>query len=391
LQQKFAEAYSGFVKHFSHPPEAFITSPGRTEIGGNHTDHQHGRVLAGAVALDITCAAAKNCSGIVRLFSEGYPPITIDLTCLEEQPAERGSSCALIRGEGAFLSKKGYSISGFDAYMYSRVPPGSGLSSSAAFENAIGYILKGLYAPDISPLEIALAGQFAENVFFGKPSGLMDQTASSFGGLTLIDFENPEAPRITALNASFEGYSLCIVCTGGNHATLTGDYAAIPAEMKSIAHFFGKRFLREVSPFDFYAALPQLRTLGDRAVLRAMHFFDENERAFLEAMALKENRFDDFLTLVNESGNSSYFMLQNIYSGSEPSAQGISLALALAKKALSGRGACRVHGGGFAGTIQCFVPDHMRESFTQQLEAVFGAESVIRTSINPHGGQIFYV
>ncbi|MCL2343076.1 MAG: galactokinase [Firmicutes bacterium] len=366
--------------------ERIFSAPGRVEIGGNHTDHQHGRVLAAAVDLDTVCAAVKNDTRAVRIADRAYGVIDVDLTDLSVREHEKGASAALIRGVAAWFHAHGYAIGGFDGRVTSSIPSGSGLSSSAAFEVLTGNVFRGLFGGDVSPLEIAIAGQYAENVYFGKPCGLMDQTASSFGGLILIDFENPKQPVVTPIHAAFEGYDMCVVNTGGSHADLTGDYAAIPREMGAVAAHFGKTYLREVPPDDFYAELRQLRRLGDRAVLRAMHFFEENDRVLKQAAALERGDMAAFFSLVIESGRSSLALLQNVYSPAEPNQQGLTLALALSERILSGTGAWRVHGGGFAGTILAFMPTDLQDRYRREMEAVFGEGCCHFLNIRQEGG-----
>ncbi|GHU89862.1 galactokinase [Clostridia bacterium] len=361
-----------------------IFSPGRTEIGGNHTDHQHGIVLAAAVNLALTGTAELNGENVIRVHSKGYPPDVIDLADLSVRESERGKSAALIRGVCAWFAEHGYKIGGFNAVTESSVPSGSGLSSSACFEVAIGNILAGLFENAVTPVEIALAGQYAESVYFGKPCGLMDQMACSVGGIIQIDFRDPNEPIIEKIDFDFEkaGLALCVTDTGGSHADLTDDYAAIPREMREVANHFGKDFLREVEPQKFYAELPNLK-LSHRAILRSIHFFEENERVPKQTAALKDNRIDDFLKLVNQSGRSSFMYLQNVYSN--PREQGLSLALAISEKILGGRGAFRVHGGGFAGTIQAFVPLDLLEAYTSEMNRIFPKCLVLSVS---KGGRV---
>lgn len=366
-----------------------IFSPGRTEIGGNHTDHQHGIVLAAAVNLALTGEAQANGERVVRVRSKGYKPDEIDLSDLSVHENERGRSAALIRGIAAWFSQHGYKIGGFNAATESAVPSGSGLSSSACFEVAVGNIFAGLFGNSCTDVEIAQAGQFAESVYFGKPCGLMDQMACSVGGVVSIDFLNPDEPVIEKIDFDFEkaGLALCITDTGGSHANLTDDYAAIPKEMRLVSDFFDKEFLRDVSAADFYSKLSELRgKISDRAILRAIHFFEENERARQEAEALKERRIDDFLKLVNASGRSSFMYLQNVYS--VPNLQGLSLALAVSEKILAGKGAFRVHGGGFAGTIQAFVPNEILETYTCKMNQIFGADKCLALSVSKNGGRL---
>lgn len=370
-----------------------FSAPGRTEVGGNHTDHQHGRVLAGSVDLDVIAIVSPNTDGIVRIKSEGYDMDTVELNDLDFKPGENGRAVSLIRGMCAFFRQNGYLIGGFDAYTTSNVLKGSGLSSSAAFEILIGNIISGLFnGGKVDKVEIAKIAQRSESEYFGKPCGLLDQSASSLGGFTAIDFKDPSNPVVE--NVEFDlhqhGYALCVVNTGGNHANLTQDYADITVECRNISNFFHKGFLREVDPKDFYENIAELRKqYGDRAVLRAFHFFNEDVRAEKEKIALQNDRFDEFLALVNESGNSSYKYLQNVYSTSNVYEQGISLAIALTKQFIAQKGkggTCRVHGGGFAGTIQCFMPLVILDEYKEMIEKVFGKDTCYILSIRPVGG-----
>ncbi len=355
------------------------SAPGRSEVGGNHTDHQHGKVLACSLNLDVIAVVRPREDGFVRLKSEGYPEDRVDLSQLDPVPEEEGTSQALIRGVAGALAAAGYAVGGFDAYTTSDVLQGSGMSSSAAFEVLVGTILSGLYNDGaIPPVTVAKASQIAENRYFGKPSGLLDQMACSVGNLVTIDFKDPAEPVVRQVDADFGafGHSLCIVDTHGSHADLTPDYAAVPAEMKQVAAFFGKEVLRDVDEEAFYEKLPEVRAqVGDRPVLRAIHFFEENRRVDREVAALEAGDFEAFLNEVRDSGNSSYKFLQNVFSPAHPERQGVSLALALSEKVLKGRGASRVHGGGFAGTIQAFVPNDLVEEYRETLDAALGEGS----------------
>lgn len=365
-----------------------FSAPGRTEVGGNHTDHQNGRVLAAAVDRDVLCIASPNGDNIIRIQSEGHPRDEIDLSSPDIREDERNHAASLIRGIAARCRELGYRVEGFDAYTTSMVPKGSGLSSSAAFEVAVGTMISRLFNDGKIPsVQIARIGQYAENVYFGKPSGLMDQMASAVGGFVAIDFADPENPVVEPLPFDFGacGHSLCIVDTGGNHADLTGDYASIPREMRSVAELFGAQTLREVKPAAFFERLPEVRErCGDRAALRAMHFFSDNERVALQTAALKEGNFDAFKRLVIESGRSSFNCLQNIYAPGSPHEQGLSLALAVSELLLAPQGAWRVHGGGFAGTIQAFVPHELFQSYYSEMERLFIGCHVL--SVRPAGG-----
>lgn len=356
------------VYHFS--------APGRTEIGGNHTDHQHGRVIAAAVDMETTAEVTLNGTNVIRVDSEGYKPVEIDLNDLAVKESEKNTTAALIRGVAAAFAARGYKLAGFDAKVKSTVLPGSGLSSSAAFEVLIGRILNGLFANNkVSGIEIAQIGQYAENVYFGKPSGLMDQMASSVGGLVFIDFAEPKRPTVEKVDYDFAhcGYTLCIIDSGADHADLTAEYTAIPAEMKNVAAYFGKSVLRDVDEREFYAKIADVRkTIGDRAVLRTMHFFDENRRVQMQVRALKNDNFAAFLNYVNESGNASWELLQNITPLGATAHQEMAFTLALCRKLLGGEGAVRVHGGGFAGTVLAFVPNDGFGDFKAAVEAKLG-------------------
>ncbi len=368
----------------------FFSAPGRTEVGGNHTDHQHGRVLAGSVDLDVIAVVAENSDNTVRIKSEGYDMDVIDLNQLDAVKSEEGKAISLIRGMCAFIKQAGFKIGGFNAYTTSNVLKGSGLSSSAAFEVLVGVILSHLFNNgEIDAVEIAKLAQKSENLYFGKPCGLMDQMASSVGGFTAIDFADPKNPIIEKIDFDLaaHNHSLCIINTGGNHADLTGDYAAITEEMRAIANALGHDYLRDINEDEFFAKISALREdCGDRAVIRAMHFLADNALVVEEKEALLNNRFEDFLSMIKKSGNSSFRYLQNVFSVSAPKEQGLSLALALTERFLKGRGGYRVHGGGFAGTIQAFVPDDMLAEYKKIIEAAFGEDSCYVLNIRPVGG-----
>lgn len=389
---RYAAALRAFAKRFGEAREvSLISAPGRTELSGNHTDHNRGRVLAAAVDLDIIAVAAPNAEPVVRLASAEYSENRVGLSDFTApRPEREPHSDALIAGVCAELRARGYAAGGFDAYTTSNVPKGSGLSSSAAFENAIGTIENHLYnGGAVDALTLAQISQAAENHFFGKPCGLMDQAASAVGGVVAMDFADERAPRVEKIPFDFTaaGYRLCIVHTGGNHADLTPDYAAVPAEMKAVAAAFGKTVLREVDEAAFSAALPALRArVGDRAVLRALHFFAENRRVAEQTAALKKGDVADFLSGVRASGLSSFCYLQNVYAPENPAEQGISLALCLADRFLAPvGGVCRVHGGGFAGTVQAFVPNGAAADFRAAMDAVFGAGACRPLSIREQG------
>lgn len=369
----------------------FFSAPGRVELGGNHTDHQRGHVLAAAVDLDTAACAAPG-GAEIRIRSEGYSEIRVDLARLTPQPEECGSSAALVRGIAARFRALGFPTGGFCACVVSRVPAGSGMSSSASFEVLIGTILNEFFCGgQVSPLEIAQAGRYAENEFFGKPCGLMDQLACAEGGIIAVDFENQTAPAIRRISGDFQaaGYALCIVDSGADHANLTAEYAAIPAEMQAVAAFFGKDVLQEVNETDFWQQLPALRqTAGDRAVLRAIHFFTDSRLADQEAHALEQGDFPRFLELVNRSGESSARNLQNLSCAARPAEQALPVAIALARHLLGSTGAVRVHGGGFAGTIQAYVPLAQTAEFQRGMEAVFGDGCCRFVRIRPVGGMV---
>lgn len=392
-QQRLLHILDQFRNTFGGNEEIeLFSAPGRTELGGNHTDHQRGNVLAAGVNLDIVACASPNGTMTVRVQSEGYPLDEIDLTDLTPHPDEVNRTASLIRGVAAAAHKRGYKVCGFDAYMTSSVLSGSGLSSSAAYETIVGVIMNRFFCNDaLDSIDIAEMGQYAENTYFGKPCGLMDQMASSVGGIVAIDFEDTDKPIVhkVSYDMNQSGYRLCIIDTGGDHAELTGDYAEIPSEMKGIAAAFGKEVLREVDKDEFFQSIPTLRKqYGDRAVLRAMHFFSENRRAVLEKEALENNEFERFLHLVRQSGRSSAMYLQNVYTGVNPEKQDMSIALALAESVLGDCGAVRVHGGGFAGTIQAFVPNHLLDEFKTAIENVLGKDMCHVLTIRPEGGVV---
>ena len=390
-QERYAKAEKAFEELFGTTDNLMIFSAsGRTEVGGNHTDHNRGKVLAAAVGLDVIAFVVPTDDGIITVKSEGFPQDTVDTADLSVKEDDKNTSAALIRGVADGLKKDGFSIGGFKAYTTSNVLKGSGISSSAAFEVLIGTILSHLYNDGkVTAVKIAQIAQYAENIHFGKPSGLMDQMASSVGGFIEIDFADTANPVIDAISYNFaeSGHSLCIVDTKGSHANLTPEYAAIPVEMKSVAKFFGKNELRDITREQLWENIAEVRkTCGDRAVSRAFHFFDENERVDREADALRSGKLDEFLKEVNASGNSSFKYLQNIFATVDPKEQGVVLGLYTAERILNGRGACRVHGGGFAGTIQAFVPDDLLDEFISEMEHLFGEGSCYNLYIRPVGG-----
>ena len=389
---RYIKAIERFTELFGEREEVCLFSvPGRSEISGNHTDHNRGCVLAGAIDRDIIAVAAKTDDGEIRLKSEGYPEDRVKLSETVDPASQPDfTSGALIAGMVDGFRKRGLPVGGFVAYTVTEVLKGSGISSSAAFEVMVGNILNHLYGDGKTEnAEIARIAQYSENVWFGKPSGLMDQTACAVGGFVFIDFADPAAPAIEPIPFSLSdaGYDLMIVNTGGNHADLNADYASIPAEMKAVAAYFGRDVLRGVDEEQLLSNAPLLRrTVGDRALLRALHFVRENERVAKQAAALKTGDLPAFLDRVNESGRSSFMYLQNVYTNANVSEQGLSLALAVSDGILSGKGcAFRVHGGGFAGTIQAFVKRELSEGYTAVLDSVFGAGSVMRLSIRPRG------
>ena len=381
---------AGFTAAFGGTPERYFSAPGRTEIGGNHTDHQRGRVLAAAVNLDTRAAVRVNGTGTIRILSKGYPMCQVDLAELTPVESEINSTPALIRGVAARFAQMGCQVRGFDAYCESTVLPGSGLSSSAAYEVLIGTIINGLFFDGtVSQPEIAQIGQYAENVFFGKPCGLMDQMASAVGNLVTIDFFDKDHPVIEPVDFDFAscGHALCIIDSQASHADLTDEYAAIPGELKAVCAHFGKDVLSQIPETDFFAELPALRKeCGDRAVLRAIHFYQENARVPQQVAALKAGDFDAFLALVKQSGYSSYMYLQNVIPAGYKAHQDVAVSLALCEHYLNGRGAYRVHGGGFAGTVQAFVPFDLLDTFKAGIDAVLGDGACHVLSIRPQGG-----
>ncbi len=392
-RERYAKSIDKFTDIFGNSDNIRIFSaPGRTEVGGNHTDHQHGRVLAGSVDLDIIGIVSLNEDNVVRIKSEGYPQDTISLDELSVNEAEFGRAAALIRGVLSSFKEQGYNIGGFNAYTTNNVMRGSGLSSSAAFEVFVGTCVNFLFNDGkVSPVEVAKIGQKAESVYFGKPCGLLDQSASALGGFTAIDFKDTTKPVVEQVDFDLEshGYALCVVNTGGNHANLTQDYADITVECRNVSNFFDKGYLREVDTAEFFSKIAELKEkVGDRAVLRAIHFFNEDMRAELEKNALKNDDFDEFLRLISESGNSSFKFLQNVYSTSNVHEQGISLGIAATEQFImkSGRGACRVHGGGFAGTVQAFLPIEDIDAYREFIESIFGKDSCYVLKIRPFGG-----
>ena len=373
--------------------EQYFSAPGRVELGGNHTDHQHGCVLAAAVDLEMRAAVTPNHDGVIRVFSQGFAPVEVALGDWTPRPEERNTTAALVRGMAAQFIRRGAALTGMDMRVTSQVPVGSGLSSSAAFEVLLGRVFSGLCCGgSVSPEDIARMGQTAERDYFGKPCGLMDQMASSVGGLVYMDLADPVHPAMERIDCDLgaSGYGLFIVDSGADHADLTADYAAIPAELEQVCRVFGAEVLRQVGETEFYRRLPEVRAAaGDRAALRAIHVFDENRRAAAEAEALRKRDFPAFLALVNASGASSWQYLQNVTSG-DPRQQALAVTLAVCRRALGGQGAVRVHGGGFAGTALAFVPDDRREMFRRTVEQTLGTDKCRLLSVrNPlaHSGR----
>ena len=381
---------AGFAAAFGGAPERYFSAPGRTEIGGNHTDHQRGRVLAGAVNLDTIAAVRCNGTDTIRILSKGYPMSVVELNMLTPVEAEINTTPALIRGVAARFKELGCDVRGFDAYVESTVLAGSGLSSSAAFEVLVGTIINCLFfEKKVSQPEIAMIGQYAENVFFGKPCGLMDQTASAVGGMVTIDFADPSAPDIRPVDFDFAscGHALCIIDSGADHADLTDEYAAVTQEFKALCAYFGKEVLTQVPEEDFYAAIPALRaSCGDRAVMRGIHEYAENKRVTQQVAALQTGDFDRFLELIKQSGYSSYMYLQNVIPAGYVKHQDMAVALGLCEHYLQRRGAYRVHGGGFAGTVQAFVPFDLLDAFRAGIDGALGEGACHVLSIRPQGG-----
>jgi galactokinase len=386
---RYADLLTLFNKEFGKKEVDFFSSPGRTEIGGNHTDHNWGRVLAGAVNLDNVAVAGKNNSKIIRILSEGYPRFEVDLSSLSPVKSEMFSSAALVRGICSKFRDSGFEIGGFDACIDGGVPKGSGLSSSASFEVLIGAILNELFNNGkVDPIKNAIIGQYSENNYFGKPCGLMDQTACAMGGLITIDFKDPSKPVVKKVDFDFvaTGFSLVITDTGGNHADLNDEYASLPIDMKAVAAELGAKVLREVSIDQVLEIIPHIRgKVGDRAILRAIHFQGDNQRVVEQVAALEKNDFKAFLGMVVDSGFSSYMYNQNIFPVNNVREQGVSLALALSELVLKGEGAWRVHGGGFAGTIQAFVPQNLLDKYVNTIEHVYGKGACRKLFIRHQG------
>ena len=374
--ERYKRTAEDFKAVFGYDAESVFSAPGRSEICGNHTDHNLGKAVGASINLDTLAFVAKRSDGKICVKAKGFDDINVDTSDLDKRDSEKGSSTALVRGVCKKLSDMGYNIGGFDAYTTNDVLKGSGLSSSAAFEIMMSFILNSLYNDEkIDAKTMAIASQYAENVYFGKGSGLLDQLSCAYGGIISIDFKNPSDPVVERLPFDFTatGYSMVITDTRCDHADLTGDYDAIKGEMQAVSGYFGKEHLREVEYEAFYSSLPDLKKkLPERALIRAFHYFDENKNVENLAKALNHNDFSEFLNIVNRSGNSSYRYLQNIYSDKKPTSQGMSLAICLSEHILNGKGASRVHGGGFGGTMQAYVPNDTVEEYVKEMESVFG-------------------
>ncbi len=391
---RYLKATESFVEIFGERDNLrLFTAPGRSEIGGNHTDHQHGSIIGASIDLDVIAIVSANNDNVIRIKSDGYPMDMVELSVLEPMLDEKGRSSAIIRGVAAAFNKNGYNIGGFDAYTTSNVLKGSGLSSSAAFEVLVANIINNIYNDkQVNTTDLAIYSQFAEREYFGKPCGLLDQISSATGGFIYVDFNNPSIPIVEKLNYDFDnsGYRLCVVDTGGSHANLTQDYADITLECKAISNELDVEFLRDADEQEFYNAIPALRKkCGERAILRALHFFSEQQRVLKQRIALNENNFAEFLNNVNKSGDSSYKFLQNLYSNTNIREQSLCLAIALTQEFLGKDGACRVHGGGFAGTIQAYIPNARFNEYKAMIEAVFGEGSCIPLKVRKVGGYEF--
>lgn len=393
-EKRYSDLIKKYSEHFNESEISFFSSPGRTELGGNHTDHNHGKVLAAAVNLDTIAAASPNNTDMVNIFSEGYAPLSVDISTLEKKKDEEESTESIVRGIASGFKNRDLQTGGFDAVITSDVPPGSGLSSSASFEMLITYIFSTFFNNrSVSIIDSARISKYAENVYFNKPSGLMDQTACGYGGIISIDFRKEGDEIIEPVNFSFKdhGYVLTVIKTDSDHADLTEEYSSITEEMGKVASFFGNNVLREVDEKEFYLKIPQLRKrAGGRAVLRAIHFFNENKKVDAMKIQLKENNIEGFLKTSEDSGNSSFKYLQNVYSTAVPQDQATSLAISLTENFLlmcKKGGACRIHGGGFAGTVQAYIPTGCFDKYKTYIEAVFGKDSAVPLKIrNTPGG-----
>lgn len=390
-RERYIRAIDRFTELFPFEKEIEIYSaPGRSEVCGNHTDHQNGMVLATSINLDAIAIVAKAEESVIRLVSGDFPMEEVDVADLSMKEEEQSTTTALIRGVAAGMKERGHKVGGFTAYITSDVLMGAGMSSSAAFESLIGTILSGLYNDmKVSSIEIAQIGQYAENIYFGKPCGLMDQMACSVGGMIFIDFKEKEHPEVRQVHTDFEkaGLSLCIVDTKGSHADLTPDYAAVPAEMNQVAQALGREHLREVPRETFFKELPKLwKETSGRAVLRAIHFYEEEERVLRGVKSLEESDYPGFLSVIKASGDSSAKYLQNIYSPKDVDSQNVTVALAVSESVLGENGVCRVHGGGFAGTIQAFVKNEAVAAYKEQIEAIYGDDSCHVLKVRLQGG-----
>ena len=389
-RKRYVQAIECFEGLYGEGEVCIFSAPGRSEIGGNHTDHQHGEVLAASINKDCIAIVRATADEVVKVVSDGYKMITVSLEDLEKQQSEEGTTLSLIKGVMFAVKERGYQLGGFEAYITSDVLIGAGLSSSAAFETLIGTVISGLYNNmGISPVEIAIIGQFAENVYFGKPSGLMDQMASSVGSLVHIDFADPKKPIVEKVEFDFDkqGYSLCITDTKGSHADLTPEYAAVTIEMRGVAAMFGKEVLGQVAKEEIFANASRIRKeLGDRAFLRALHFTQENIRVQKQVQALKDNDIHEFLKWIQASGDSSYKYLQNVYTTQDITHQNVSVALAVSDVLLGDKGVSRVHGGGFAGTIQAFVRNEAVEAYKAGMDSVFGEGACDVLKVRKFGG-----
>ena len=390
-RERYIRAIDRFTELFPSEKEIEIYSaPGRSEVCGNHTDHQNGMVLATSINLDAIAIVAKAEEPVIRLVSGDFPMEEVDVADLSMKEEEQSTTTALIRGVAAGMKERGHKVGGFTAYITSDVLMGAGMSSSAAFESLIGTILSGLYNDmKVSSIEIAQIGQYAENIYFGKPCGLMDQMACSVGGMIFIDFKEKEHPEVRQVHTDFEkaGLSLCIVDTKGSHADLTPDYAAVPAEMNQVAQALGREHLREVPRETFFKELPKLwKETSGRAVLRAIHFYEEEERVLRGVKSLEESDYPGFLSVIKASGDSSAKYLQNIYSPKDVDSQNVTVALAVSESILGENGVCRVHGGGFAGTIQAFVKNEAGAAYKEQIEAIYGDDSCHVLKVRLQGG-----
>ena len=388
-RNRYVKALKQYINLYGDDEVEIYSAAGRSEVGGNHTDHQHGCVLAASINLDAIGIVAKQ-EAIIKVVSDEFDIQEININDLGKKENEKGTSEALIRGVAYKLKEMGYRIGGFKAFITSEVLMGAGLSSSAAFETIIGTILSGLYNDNnIDMVTIAKVGQFAENIYFGKPCGLMDQCACAVGGLISIDFNDPAKPVVKHIDVDFSKYhhSLCIVDTKGSHADLTDEYAAIPVEMKKIAEFFDQEYLRDVDEKQFFSNISKLRKIyDDRSILRALHFFLENKRPERLVASLEADNIEQFKSIIQESGNSSYKYLQNVYASSDPQHQAVSVGLAMSELILGNHGVCRVHGGGFAGTIQAFVEDSYVNEYKTRIEDVFGKDTCHVLKIRKYGG-----